>query len=122
MLLIDGYNVAKADGGFEDLQLETQRERLVDAVFTLAKMTDTETIVVFDAQRVPGRRVRRSRRPVVVEWSNPGQIADDYIVQRLEELPQDPVILVTNDRELQERGRALDATVATSQQLLALLR
>ncbi|MBW3595113.1 MAG: NYN domain-containing protein [Actinobacteria bacterium] len=122
MLVIDGYNVAKADGGYEDLQLETQRERLVDAVFTLAKMTDTETIVVFDAQRVPGRRTRRSRRPVVVEWSNPGQIADDYIVQRLEELPQDPVVLVTNDKELQERGRARDATIATSQQLLALLR
>lgn len=122
MLLIDGYNVAKADGGYEDLQLEAQRERLVDAVFTVAKMTNTETIVVFDAQRVPGRRTRRSRRPVVVEWSKPGQIADDYIVERLEELPQAPVVLVTNDKELQERGRALDATIATSQQLLALLR
>jgi len=122
LLLVDGYNVAKADGGYEELQLETQRERLVDAVFTLAKMTETETIVVFDAQRVPGRRTRRSRRPVVVEWSNPGQIADDYIVHRLEELPQDPVILVTNDKELQGRGRSLDATIATSQQLLALLR
>jgi len=122
LLLIDGYNVAKADGGYEDLQLETQRERLVDAVFTLARMTETETIVVFDAQRVPGRRTRRSRRPVAVEWSNPGQIADDYIIERLEELPQDPVVLVTNDKELQERGRELDATIATSQQLLALLR
>ena len=121
-LVIDGYNVAKADGGYEDLQLESQRERLVEAVFTVAKMTDTETIVVFDAQRVPGRRARKTRRPVVVEWSNPGQIADDYIVGRLEELPQDPVVLVTNDKELQERGRALAATIATSQQLLALLR
>ena len=121
-LVIDGYNVAKADGGYEDLQLETQRERLVDAVFTLAKMTDTETLIVFDAQRVPGRRTRRSRRPVIVEWSNPGQIADDYIVGRIGELPQTPVVLVTNDKELQERARELDATIATSQQLLALLR
>lgn len=122
MLLIDGYNVAKADGGYEELQLETQRERLVDAVFTLAKMTDTETLIVFDAQRVPGRRTRRSRRPVIVEWSNAGQIADDYIIGRLEELPQTPVILVTNDKELQQRAGALAATIATSQQLLALLR
>ena len=122
ILLVDGYNVAKADGGFEELQLESQRERLVDALFTVAKMTETETIVVFDAQRVPGRRTRRARRPVVVEWSNPGQIADDYIVAKLESLPQDPVILVTNDKELQDRGRALDATIATSQQLLALFR
>ncbi len=121
-LVIDGYNVAKADGGYEDLQLETQRERLVEAVFTLAKMTDTETIVVFDAQRVPGRRTRKSRRPVIVEWSNPGQIADDYIIDRLGQLPQAPVVLVTNDKELQGRARDLDATIATSQQLLALLR
>jgi predicted RNA-binding protein with PIN domain len=121
-LVIDGYNVAKADGGYEDLQLESQRERLVDALFKLAKMTGTETIVVFDAQRVPGRRSRKSKRPVVIEWSNPGEIADDYIVSRLEELPPDPVILVTNDKELQERGRALAATIATSQQLLALIR
>lgn len=121
-LVIDGYNVAKADGGYEELQLESQRERLVDALFKLAKMTGTETIVVFDAQLVPGRRARKTKRPVVIEWSNSGQIADDYIVERLEELPQDPVILVTNDKELQERGRALAATIATSQQLLALIR
>jgi predicted RNA-binding protein with PIN domain len=121
-LVIDGYNVAKADGGFEDLQLESQRERLIDALFKLAKMTDTETIVVFDAQLVPGRRARKMKRPVVIEWSNPGQIADDYIISRLEELPKEPVILVTNDKELQERGRELAATIATSQQLLALIR
>lgn len=121
-LVIDGYNVAKADGGFEDLQLESQRERLIDALFKLARMTDTETIVVFDAQLVPGRRARKTKRPVVIEWSNPGQIADDYIISRLEELPNEPVILVTNDKELQERGRELAATIATSQQLLALFR
>ena len=122
VMLVDGYNVAKADGGYEDLRLESQRERLVDAVFTLAKMTNTETIVVFDAQRVPGRRTKKTRRPVHVEWSRPGEIADDYIVKRLEELPQEPVILVTNDKELRDRGRALAATIATSQQLLALIR
>jgi predicted RNA-binding protein with PIN domain len=121
-LVIDGYNVAKADGGFEGQLLESQRERLIEAVFKLAKMTDTETIVVFDAQMVPGRRSRRSKRPVVVEWSHSGEIADDYIVSRLEELPNEPVILVTNDKELQERGRELAATIATSQQLLALIR
>ena len=122
-LLIDGYNVAKAEGGFEGQLLESQRERLIDAVFKLAKMTDTETIVVFDAQMVPGRRSRKTRkRPVVIEWSNQDQIADDYIVDRLGQLPQEPVILVTNDKELQERGRDLAATIATSQQLLALIR
>ena len=121
-LVIDGYNVAKADGAYGDLELESQRERLVDALFKLAKMTGTETLVVFDAQKVPGRRVRRSKPPVAIEWSNEDQIADDYIIARLQELPQDPVVLVTNDKELQERGRELAATIATSTQLLALIR
>ena len=121
-LMIDGYNVAKADGGYEDLQLESQRERLFDSVFRLAKMTDTETVIVFDAQRVPGRRARKSKRPVTVEWSKEGEIADDYIIGRLEQLPNHPVIVVTNDKELQERARKLHATIATSQQLLRLLR
>lgn len=122
VLLIDGYNVAKADGGYEDLQLESQRERLVDSVFKLAKMTDTQTVIVFDAQLVPGRRARKTKRPVTVEWSHPGQIADDYIVGRLEQLPNHPVIVVTNDKELQERARKLHATIATSRQLLRLVR
>lgn len=121
-LVIDGYNVAKADGGYEDLQLESQRERLVDAVFTLAKMTATNTLIVFDAQRVPGRRAKKTRRPVTIEWSHPGEIADDYIIERIEKLAKHPVVLVTNDRELQERGREHHATIATSQQLLRLLR
>ena len=121
-LLIDGYNVAKADGGYGDLQLESQRERLVDAVFRLAKRSGTDTLIVFDAQRVPGRRARKSKRPVTVEWSNPGQIADDYLVDRLEQLPNHPVVLVTNDKELQERARKHHATIATSQQLLRLVR
>jgi hypothetical protein len=44
------------------------------------------------------------------------------MVALLERLPPDPVILVTNDRELQERAAAHGATIATSDQLVSLIR
>lgn len=121
-LLIDGYNVAKAEGGFGKLTLEKQRDRLVQEANKLAHRVGGRTIVVFDGSKVPAGIARRSRGKAEVEFSRDGEIADDHIIARLKELPPDPAILVTNDKELQERGRKLGATIATSNQLLALVR
>jgi predicted RNA-binding protein with PIN domain len=121
-LLIDGYNVAKSEGGFASLPLEEQRDQLVKAAGKLAHRVAGRTIVVFDGSKVAAGLARRSRSRVEVEYSRPDEIADDHIVARLEELPKNPVILVTNDKELQRRARRLGATIATSNQLLALIR
>jgi len=40
----------------------------------------------------------------------------------LDELPPSPVVVVTSDQELQGRASALGATIATSGQLLELIR
>ncbi|MGH2808464.1 MAG: NYN domain-containing protein [Actinomycetota bacterium] len=121
-LVIDGYNVAKAEGGFGSLPLEEQRDQLVKAAAKLAHRVAGHTIIVFDGSKVAPGFARRSRSRVEVEYSRPDEIADDHIVARLEELPGDPVVLVTNDKELQRRARRLGATIATSNQLLALIR
>ena len=84
-LVVDGYNVAKAENAYGDLKLESQRERLVSELWRLVKMTGTQTLVVFDAQKVPGRRAKTTKPPLTIEWSNEDQIADDYIVARLQE-------------------------------------
>ncbi len=121
-VLIDGYNVTKAEEGFGDLRLPEQRERLIEAVARLGLKYDLVPTIVFDGSDVaPGTR-RRKKLPVKVEYSKPDEIADDHLIARLADLPTDPVIVVTNDRELQERARAKGATVATSNQLLALVR
>jgi predicted RNA-binding protein with PIN domain len=122
ILVVDGYNVAKAEGAFGDLPLEQQRDRLIDEVNRLARAKHVRTIVVFDGSKIAAGLARRARGPAQVEYSRPDEIADDHIVAKLEGLPQVPVVLVTNDKELQDRGRALGATVATSNQLLALIR
>ena len=121
-LVVDGYNVSKAPGGYGDLSLEMQRERVIDEVGKLATRRKVAATIVFDgSEDVAPRPARAGRSPVKVEYSK-AEIADDHIVALVERLPTYPLVLVTNDRELQERARAHGATVATSNQLLALFR
>lgn len=121
-LLVDGYNVTLAEGGFGDLDLAAQRDRLVQSIDALARRHRFHATVVFDGAEVsPGTR-RPRRGPVTVAYSRPDEIADDHLVVLLKGLPPAPVVVATNDHELQERARELGATIATSTQLLALVR
>jgi predicted RNA-binding protein with PIN domain len=121
-LLVDGYNVTKAPGGFGALALAAQRERLTDSVERLARRRSVAATIVFDGSDVPRGTVRRHRGAVDVHYSRPPESADDHLVAVLEALPADPVVVVTSDRGLQERVRGLGATVASAQQLLGLIR
>jgi predicted RNA-binding protein with PIN domain len=121
-LVIDGYNAARAPGAFGDLDLEGQRERLIEEVFRLTARREVPTTIVFDgAEITPGTR-RRRRGAVVIEYSRASETADDHMVALLERMAPDPVIVVTNDRELQERAAVHGATIATSNQLVSLIR
>lgn len=122
LLLVDGYNVTKSVGGFGELDLERQRELLMDGVTRLARRKKVDATLVFDGSDVPPGTRRRSRGRVRVEYSRPEETADDHLVALLEAHPQEPVVLVTSDRELQRRAARLQATIATSPQLLALIR
>lgn len=120
-LLVDGYNVTKAEGGFGDLELEQQRDRLIDIAERLGLTTRVPITIVFDGSDVVPARKRR-RGGVKVEYSVPPMIADDHLVEHLERMPAVPVVVVTNDRELQHRVKRLGATVATSDQFLSVAR
>ena len=121
-LLVDGYNVSKAEGGFGDLSLATQRDLLLQAVGKVARRHKIKATVVFDGSNIPPGTSRRARGPVEVEYSRADEIADDHLIARLEDLPRFPVVVATNDKELQGRAARLGATIATSNQLLALIR
>jgi predicted RNA-binding protein with PIN domain len=119
--LVDGYNASMSKKGFPGLKLEDQRLRLVDVLSKLARRTGVKVTVVFDGSDVGSRPLSR-RRSVSVQYSKPDEIADDHLVGLLESLPPNPVIVATSDRDLQRRAERLGATIATSEQLLALLR
>jgi len=120
-LLVDGYNVTKSEGGYGELSLERQRERLIDEVRRLVAGAGVRAVIVFDGSEVTPGVARRMHGPVAVEYSRPNETADDHLIALLEG-SEGAAILVTSDRELQDRAAALGATVATSAQLLALIR
>lgn len=119
-LIVDGYNVTKSETGYPELELENQRERLIADLIALSARRKVDATVVFDGSSVT--RLRSTKSRVKVVFTDEGEIADDAIVEMVEKMPPFPVIVATNDRELQERVTALGATVATSAQLLVLLR
>ena len=121
-LLVDGYNVPKSPEGFPELDLPTQRERLIEQLEKLVLRKKVPVTVVFDGSDVGPGKSRLGRTRVRVEYSRSGEIADDHLMAKLSSLPPHPVVLVTGDRELQERAEAEGATIAVSSQLLALAR
>jgi predicted RNA-binding protein with PIN domain len=76
--------------------------------------------VVFDGSDIAPGTSRLGKKRVRVEYSRPGEIADDHLVAKLASLPPHPVVLVTGDKELQERAGAEGATIAVAAQLLEL--
>jgi predicted RNA-binding protein with PIN domain len=120
-LLVDGYNASMSSAGFAKLDLESQRERLIEELTRLARRKKIKATVVFDGSDVASIG-RRPRGPVRVQYSASDEIADDYLVALLGALPPTPVVVATSDRELQERAAALGATIANSEQLLGLMR
>ncbi|MEA2433045.1 MAG: hypothetical protein QOG54_502 [Actinomycetota bacterium] len=129
-LLVDGYNVTRHEQGFAHLDLEKQRDLLVEKIKVLARKKNVAATIVFDGSEVPPGTRRRKHGSVTVEYSKPDRSgkgddrnrADDHIVELIEKLPPSPIIVVTNDKELRDRVEELKATPARSQQLLALLR
>ena len=120
-LLVDGYNASMSKEGFGHLDLAAQRQRLVDGVVKLARRLNVSTTIVFDGSDVSGTS-RQPRGPAKVHYSAPDEIADDHLIGLIESMPPVPVVVATSDRELQERAASLGATVASSEQLLSLLR
>lgn len=117
-VLIDGYNVTLQKHAA--LDLEQQRTWLVGAVANLARARGIRPTVVFDGGRSGGHRGGSSVREVVVRFSDPGITADDEIVLEVE-ATDDPIVVVTDDRELSARVRVVGADVIGSHQLLWVL-
>jgi len=115
-VIVDGYNVAMT--GWPQMDLETQRERLVAASEDLVRRVGTRVRIVFDGADVPGWST--VRRLVSIQFSSSGTIADDVIRSLVASAPADRhVVVVTNDKDLVASVRAMGANTIGSQQYLA---
>lgn len=104
LVLVDGYNLTLSQRG--DLPLDQQRTWLVQALATQVARRGIRPTVVFDSDIAgPGGRSERGRG-VTVRYTGEGTTADDELVFAVAALEEDePVLVVTDDRELRERLR-----------------
>jgi hypothetical protein len=112
LVLIDGYNVAKLT--WPDLSLAEQRDRMLDAVDTVARRFGSELAVVFDGADVIGAHAAQ-RRLARVRYSPAGITADDVIRAEVSSLdPARPVVVVTNDAAIRRDVGAAGANLVAS--------
>jgi hypothetical protein len=115
LVLVDGYNVTLAHR--PQLDLEGQRSWLVQLLARLAVRRRIRPRVVFDGERAGSARPGPAPREVAVRFTGVGITADDELVLDVE-ATDEPVTVVTDDRELTRRLEASGADVIRSRALL----
>jgi predicted RNA-binding protein with PIN domain len=119
VVIVDGYNVTKTN--WSHLDLEVQRERLIDELETLANRRRNEVVVVFDGTEQFGTATRR-RRGVRVVFSPMGVLADDVIRREVADLDAErSITVVTNDRAIRNDVARCGANLMRSEALLEVL-
>jgi hypothetical protein len=108
LVLVDGYNLTLQHQG--RLPLETQRTWLTQLLATLAVQRRVRPVVFFDGERAGGGRPLAGTREVEVRFTSAGIPADDEVVLAVE-ATDEPVLVVTDDRELRARVLAGGADV-----------
>jgi hypothetical protein len=107
LVLVDGYNVTKQHQ--PNLDLEGQRAWLVRTLATLAARRRVRPRAVFDGEGA-GSRPASGQREVEVVFTPAGVTADDELVLAVE-ATDEPVTVVTDDRDLTARLAAAGADV-----------
>lgn len=103
-IIIDGYNVINAWSDLKKLSeenLEAARNILIDRMAEYHSYTGAEVIIVFDAYRVKGAKIKKDRiNDVEIVFTKKNQTADSYIEIKVESLAKDKrniVKVVTSD-------------------------
>ena len=119
-LLVDGYNVSKAE--WSTSSLEAQRIRLLNGLAPLVARTGADTTVVFDAAASTVRPVVPTPRGVKALFSPRGVIADDVLRDLVAAEPAGRVlVVVTDDRAVAQDVVRAGARCVPTTSLRALL-
>ena len=104
LLIIDGYNVINAWSDLKkvsEASFEEARSVLINKMAEYHSYTGVEIIIVFDAYRVKGTKIKKEKIDnIEVVFTKKNQTADSYIEKRVEDLAKNKrniVKVVTSD-------------------------
>lgn len=97
-LIVDGYNIINSWPELVELKNKSfahARDKLVHILIDLQALTDSQTIVVFDAGNVKGNSgTKEEIGGIFVVFTQQGETADSFIERLVGQLPQDCSIYV----------------------------
>ena len=101
-LIVDGYNLIFAWTELKALaaeDLSAARDKLIDMLLSYSSYTNRETVLVFDAYKVPGGIGERSNSETLhVLYTRENESADLYIERLADEIGKDELVrVVTSD-------------------------
>jgi len=118
-LIIDGYNLLHVDRSLinlQFLQLQRERERLIDRLSIYQKLKQCGMTVVFDGWEGGwSTETREKRKGIEVIFSRLGEKADE-VLKRLVKKKGSGVILITSDREVARFAGRMEVAVIPSEQ------
>jgi predicted RNA-binding protein with PIN domain len=118
-LIIDGYNLLHADRTLVSLnaiQLQRERDRLVDQLSAYRSLRQMEITVVFDGwQGGWSTEKREERKRIELVFSKLGEKADE-VIKRLVKEKGAGATVVTSDREISRYAEKMAVAVIPSDQ------
>ena len=119
VVLVDGYNVTIGRWG-RHLGITEQRDRLERAASSAAARTGADVWIVFDGADVASP-TGAQRSLVRVQFSEPGEEADDVIIRLVSQIPATrPVAVVSDDNRVRRGAVAGGANLFTVAQFLGI--
>jgi uncharacterized protein len=118
-VIIDGYNLLHADRSLNNvnsIELQRERERLIDRLSTYQRMRACGLTVVFDGwQEGWGTETREKKKGIEVVFSKLGEKADE-VIKRLAKERGSGTVVITSDREVARFVQRMDVAVIPSEQ------
>jgi len=118
-LIIDGYNLLHADRSLTNvnsIELQRERERLIDRLSTYQKMRDCGLTVVFDGwQEGWSTETREKKKGIEIIFSKQGEKADE-VIKRIAKEKGSGTVVITSDREVSRFVQRMDVAVIPSEQ------
>ena len=118
-LIIDGYNLLHVNHSLirlNSIQLQWERDRLIDQLSVYQRLKPCKITVVFDGW-LGGWSTEKmeKKRGIEIIYSRLGEKADE-VIKRLVKVKGSGAIVITSDREVSRFADRMSATVISSEQ------